>query len=208
MTSVQPFHLPEPWETARVTVWSAAANCRLIEDEPGPDFYQEGSTPEPVWISRRDAWRDTYARGLILDLHAEPAQLHRAVVLARDAATERHRLRWWLRLTRQRWQDAPDRTARIEAIRLALSATEHAEEHAFWACAAEICLRAVHIMAEAGADADPGDRQRLLAGIRHHLSMTAFGNLIPDRAAESEQQLLDRLTEIDRQYPPDRTDTP
>jgi len=200
MTSSRPFHFPDLEQAARVAVWATTANCRLIEEENGPAYYQEGSGDEPLWVSRRDAWRDTYARELINMLNAEPAQLHRAAITACDSATERHSLKWWLNITIQRWREAPDRTYRMKAIRLALSPAEHADEHAFWECANEICSRALHIMTESGADTNTKDRQRLLAGIKHHLTMTAFGNVMPEVATDSEQQLLDRLTDID--HPP------
>jgi hypothetical protein len=61
--------------------WCCAANCSLYEDDPGPAELNIGSTIEPHWVSRIEAFRDLYAHLLIEHLGADPA---RTAALARE----------------------------------------------------------------------------------------------------------------------------
>ncbi|HUH69964.1 MAG TPA: hypothetical protein VLZ05_14575 [Mycobacterium sp.] len=66
-------------------VWLYAANCSLYEEDDGPAELNIGSSLEPRWVSRVEAFRDLYAHLLLEQLAADPAriaaltrQVHRA----------------------------------------------------------------------------------------------------------------------------------
>lgn len=214
---------PEPsaqWRsgmTVRGAVWGSAANCRLFESDPGPAYYTEGAPAAPDdqpdehpgdghasdvrIVSRAEAWRDVYARNLIHDLEADPDRLSEAADLARALLRDVSRPGYRLALAREAFREAPDRRTGIRKALHLLSPTEYAEDRAFWRLAVELCARARDITRAAGADTDPFDRDRLLAGIDHRLHLV-FG-FFPDPAA-SARRLTNRLQEIDQQAETDR----
>jgi len=55
--------------------WSYAANCSLYEEDPGPAELNIGSSLEPHWVSRAEAFRDLYAHLLLEQLGADPARI-------------------------------------------------------------------------------------------------------------------------------------
>lgn len=55
--------------------WVYAANCSLYEEDPDPPYVNIGSPIEPVVVSRTEAYRDLYARLLLLDFDADPQRI-------------------------------------------------------------------------------------------------------------------------------------
>jgi hypothetical protein len=195
-------------------VWSVAANCRLFESDPGPAYYTESPAapedhPDDVrTVSRAEAWRDIYARGLIHDLDANPHQLREGANFAAARLREVSRPAHHLALARKALREAPDRRTGIRKALHLLSPTEYADDRAFWRLAVELCTRALDITRAAGADTDPFDRDRLLAGIDHRLHLV-FGIILdPDASPRLVNRLheIDRQAEADRRLPPDHPD--
>lgn len=219
MTDHRSVHLPPIH--IRGVVWSSAANCRLYERDPGPTHYTESPTPTPGdphsvhpddarTITRDEAWRDIYARSLIHELHAQPDHIRDALTFSRTQLRTVSRPRYRLTRARTEWRNAPDPRTGLRRALHVLTPTEYADDREFWHRAVDICTRAHHITHAAGADTDPYDRARLLAGIEHRFHLV-FG-FFPD-PTRSAAQLAARLQEIDRQAaadhrpPPDHPDT-
>jgi len=55
--------------------WSYAANCSLYEEDPGPPELNIGSSLEPHWVSRVEAFRDLYAHLLLEQLGTAPERI-------------------------------------------------------------------------------------------------------------------------------------
>ncbi len=59
----------------RVMAFSCALNCLLYEQDSGPETVNVGSELEPKTVDRQEAWRDYYARYLLVQLDARPRRL-------------------------------------------------------------------------------------------------------------------------------------
>ncbi|KRQ23341.1 MULTISPECIES: hypothetical protein [unclassified Mycobacteroides] len=55
-------------------VWMCAVNCGLYETDEGPKLLNIASGLEPHMVSRAEAFRDLYARILLVDLDGDPAR--------------------------------------------------------------------------------------------------------------------------------------
>lgn len=55
--------------------WLYAANCSLYEQDEGPAELNVGSSLEPYWVSRVEAFRDLYTHLLLEQLDADPERI-------------------------------------------------------------------------------------------------------------------------------------
>jgi hypothetical protein len=67
-----------------------------------------------------------------------------------------------------------------------------------WSRAADLCERAAHMVAEAGAVEDDKARRRLVAACQHETMIIAMG-AIPEAVEQSRQALLETMREIDQE---------
>lgn len=182
------------WESAMWGfLWQHAGDCWLLERGDPAAVYSEGSRWEAVTLAAGDLWRDGHARGLILDLDADPGRLAAALDVSRRMRTALSRPRYWPQIAAGYLH---------HPLRSPATPTPHLPRYAVWSLAVDLCQRATHITHQAGADTNPGDRQRLLAGLDHHLTVTRYGGLISHHKHVNARALPARLAQIDRRHPP------
>lgn len=159
-----------------VQVWAHACSCVLYETGPQPRRLNVGTKLESRWVTPREAWRDRYARALMVELEADAERLlsasERCVARRRTNGLKLDgRLRRLVR--RLRGLDAPT-------------------------VGAELCRRALAVIAQSGASLDDQTRQRLLIGTRHTLTVETLG-AIPGVAAQSASRALEEFRVLDEQ---------
>ncbi|MBF6333638.1 hypothetical protein [Nocardia transvalensis] len=162
---------PAPSPASRL--YAATINCIRCERDPGSAQLNVGSETEPRWVPRAEAWRDFYARGLLLDVGAEPELVKRC----RDYAETK--LQNAIAGNREHGRNANPE---------------------FWECAVNISAIAEEILTSSDADRNLFARQRLLAGIEHLMITTTLGSL-PQVNADAGATLAATLARIDESDP-------
>jgi hypothetical protein len=173
------------------TAWWCAANCLLYEEDPGPAQLNVGSTTEPVWVDRSQAWQDAYTHCLLEAVDADLARTRAAAEYYRAKLTVAGTIRHTIGVSRAR---------RPGGLRQALGAWSPRQLHEIRQVqqrALDLCEQAARIVIDAGADADDITRRRLLAGTRHATTMLALGTVIPQIAQDSTDRLTDELGALD-----------
>lgn len=174
-------------------VWEHASDCWLLERTDSTTTYTEGSPYESVALAAGDLWRDGHARALILTLHADPTQLAAALDVSRRIRANLSRFQHWPEI-------AAEHVSRL--LPPPTVPPTYLPRHAVWTVGVDLCHRALHITHQAGADTNPGDRHRLLAGLDHHVTMTRYGGFICHHKHRNARALPARLARIDHRYPP------
>ena len=180
--------------TLLAKVWAHAGDCWCLESTERNPTYAQGSPYESVTLAAGDLWRDGHARGLILDCYADPVLLAAALDISQKMRTALSRPRYWPEIVGGYLHDP---------LRPRTVAPRYLPRYAVWSLAVDLCRRALHITRQAGADTNPGDRARLLAGLGHHLRMTRHGGLISHHKHRNGQALPAQLARIDREHPPE-----
>lgn len=146
-----------------------AANCRIHEQNPGPDQVEVGTADERRIISRVDYWRDSYTRTLVAALDAEITQL----LLAREESEAE------LADAIQRQHHRPG-----------------SPRYEFLACAVDLCDRGIAVVRKAGADQDEATRKRLIAAMKREDMVETLGG-IPGITDRANRVYAERLAEIE-----------
>jgi len=176
--------------------WSLAANCRLYEEDPGPPEVNVGSDTEKRLVSRTDAWRDYYARQLLLGLDAQRSRLEALTDQCRSGLAATKKRRHWFRLIIARLREPGSLSGRLRFAAELLDKHEREQMREVHRCAVDLCDRAAQVLEESGAVDDESVRRRLVAGLEHQMTVETLG-IIPGFSKFSAERLNERLREFE-----------